>query len=64
MAQMNHLEYIEYLCNQYRNEAMAVELYNGSANKAKIKRLGIELRQATLEFERKNLIYETWRKND
>ena len=56
MAQMNHLEYIEYLCKQYRNEAMAVELYNGSANKAKIKRLGIELRQATLEFERKNLI--------
>ena len=50
MAQMNHLEYIEYLCKQYRNEAMAV------VNKAKIKRLGIELRQATLKFERKNLI--------
>ena len=46
------LEYIEYLCKQYRNEAMAVECMN----KAKIKRLGIELRQATLEFERKNLI--------
>ena len=37
MAQMNHLEYIEYLCKQYRNEAMAVELDNGSVNKAKIK---------------------------
>ena len=33
-----------------------VELYNCSMKKAKIKRLGIELRQATLEFERKNLI--------
>ena len=52
MAQMNHLEYIEYICKQYRNEAMAVEC----VNKAKIKRLGIELRQATLEFERKDLI--------
>ena len=51
MAQMNDLEYIEYLCKQYRNEA-SVEC----VNKAKIKRLGIELRQATLEFERKNLI--------
>ena len=50
MAQMNHLEYIEYLCKQYRNEA-SVELYNCSMNKAKIKRLGIELRQATLEFD-------------
>ena len=56
MAQMNHLEYIEYICKQYINEAMAVEC----VNKAKIKRLGIELRQATLEFERKNLIQETW----
>ena len=55
MAQMNNLEYIEYICKQYKNEA-SVELYNGSANKAKIKRLGIELRQATLEFERNNLI--------
>ena len=55
MAQMNHLEYIEYLCKQYINEA-SVELYNCRMNKAKIKRLGIELRQATLEFERKNLI--------
>lgn len=53
---MKHLEYIEYLCKQYRNEAMAVELYNGRVNKAKIKRLGVELRQATLGFERKNSI--------
>ena len=51
IAQMNHLESIEYLCKQYINEA-SVEC----VNKAKIKRLGIELRQATLEFERKNLI--------
>ncbi|HGA1352282.1 TPA: hypothetical protein ACIRJG_000916 [Streptococcus suis] len=53
---MNHLEYIEYLCKQYRNEGLPLELYNGSVNKAKIKRLGVELRQATLEFERKNAI--------
>lgn len=53
---MNHLEYIEYLCKQYRNEGLPLELYNGRVNKTKIKRLGVELRQATLEFERKNLI--------
>ena len=53
---MNHLEYIEYLCKQYRNECLPLELYNGRVNKAKIKRLGVELRQTTIEFERKNFI--------
>ena len=53
---MRQLEYIEQLCKQYQKEGLQLELYNGKVNKAKIKRLGIELRQATLEFERKNFI--------
>ncbi|HEM4321728.1 TPA: hypothetical protein U1X88_000686 [Streptococcus suis] len=53
---MGDLEYMEQLLKIYCREACGIELFASSANKAKIKRLGIELRQAMIEFERKNSI--------
>ncbi|HEM3505235.1 TPA: hypothetical protein ACJ51Q_001370 [Streptococcus suis] len=53
---MNNLEYMEQLFKRYHFEALGIEAFANDANKAKIKRLGIELRQAMLEFERKNAI--------
>ncbi|WP_180363237.1 hypothetical protein [Streptococcus agalactiae] len=53
---MNDLEYMEQLFKKYHHEVKGIEAFANKANKAKIKRLGIELRQAMLEYERKNYI--------
>lgn len=53
---MTDLEYMENLFNRYKLELSAMALYGGSVNKSKVKRIGIELRQSMLEFERKNFI--------
>lgn len=53
---MNDLEYMEQLFNRYRHEALGIAAFGDDANKAKIKRLGIELRQEMLKYERKNYI--------
>lgn len=53
---MNDLEYMEQLFKRYRHEALGIAAFADDANKAKIKRLGIELRQEMLKYERKNCI--------
>lgn len=57
---MNDLEYMEQLFNRYRHEALGIAAFADNANKAKIKRLGIELRQEMLKYERKNCIQVFW----
>lgn len=53
---MNDLEYMEQLFKRYHNEALNIEGLADETNKAKIKRLGIELRQTMLTYEQKNYI--------
>lgn len=53
---MNDLEYMEQLFKRYHSEALNIEALSYETNKAKLKRLGIELRQAMLDYERKNLV--------
>ncbi|HFI0449096.1 TPA: hypothetical protein ACGOY6_001326 [Streptococcus suis] len=53
---MNDLEYLEHLFKRYHFEVLGLEAFAGNVNKAKVKRLGIEIRQTMLNYERKNNI--------
>ncbi|HFI0467121.1 TPA: hypothetical protein ACGOYW_000504 [Streptococcus suis] len=53
---MNDLEYLEHLFKRYYFEVLGLEVFVDDVNKAKVKRLGIEIRQTMLNFERKNNI--------
>lgn len=56
---MDELDYIKNMCDRYISECeeLSKEPPNGwtasAANKSKIKRLGIELRQEMIDLERK-----------
>lgn len=56
---MDELDYIKNMCDRYFSECenLSKEPPNkwtaSAANKSKIKRLGIELRQEMIDFERK-----------
>lgn len=56
---MDELDYIKNMCNRYISECENLfkeppnKWTSSAANKAKIKRLGIELRQEMINLERK-----------
>ncbi|HEP1819234.1 TPA: hypothetical protein VB845_001040 [Streptococcus suis] len=45
-------EYLSYLFKEYEKEMVEVAGLSGKANKARLSRLGIEIRQAMIELEK------------